>query len=102
VWAARARGFRGGSEVLLSVLGILERKLKDIGRLTQPAANIRAARNEHQPSHRRLRLLGPRCGRKARLDERKLKIARYLFDRHGGKVMFSGAPDGSPRFIPLV
>jgi hypothetical protein len=44
----------------------------------------------------------PRCGRKARLDERKLKIARYLFDRHGGKVMFSGAPDDSPRFIPLV
>ena len=31
-----------------------------------------------------------------RLDERKLKIARYLFDRHGGTVVFLG------RFVSIL
>lgn len=31
-----------------------------------------------------------RFGRFARLDERRLKIGRYLFARHGGKVVFFG------------
>lgn len=35
-------------------------------------------------------------GPKVRLDERKLKIARYLFDRHGGKVVFFG------RFVSIL
>ena len=35
-------------------------------------------------------------GHKVRLDERKLKIARYLFDRYGGKVVFLG------RFISVL
>jgi membrane protein DedA with SNARE-associated domain len=40
--------------------------------------------------------LARRYGRKVRLDERKLKIARYLFDRHGGKVVFFG------RFVSVL
>ena len=40
--------------------------------------------------------LARRYGRKIRLDERKLKIARYLFDRYGGKVVFFG------RFVSLL
>jgi membrane protein DedA with SNARE-associated domain len=35
-------------------------------------------------------------GRRIRLDERKLKIARYLFDRHGVKVVFFG------RFVSIL
>ena len=31
-----------------------------------------------------------------RLDERKLKIARYLFDTHGAKVLFFG------RFVSVL
>src|SRR5215467_11257428 len=34
--------------------------------------------------------LAYRYGRRVRLDEQKLKIARYLFDRHGPKVVFFG------------
>jgi len=34
--------------------------------------------------------LARRYGPRVRLDERKLKLARYLFDRHGGKVVFFG------------
>ena len=34
--------------------------------------------------------LARRYGTKVRLDERKLKVARYLFDRHGAKVVFFG------------
>jgi membrane protein DedA with SNARE-associated domain len=34
--------------------------------------------------------LARRYGPKVRFDERKLKIARYLFDRHGAKVVFFG------------
>jgi len=34
--------------------------------------------------------LARRYGSKVRLDERKLKTARYLFDRHGAKVVFFG------------
>jgi membrane protein DedA with SNARE-associated domain len=34
--------------------------------------------------------LARRYGRKVRLDEQKLKIARYLFDRHGVNVVFFG------------
>lgn len=34
--------------------------------------------------------LARRYGPKVRLDEQKLKIARYLFDRHGSKVVFLG------------
>lgn len=37
-----------------------------------------------------------RYGRYVRLDERKLKVGRYLFDRHGGKVVFFG------RFISIL
>ena len=40
--------------------------------------------------------LAKRYGSKVRLDERKLKIARYLFDRHGTKVVFFG------RFISIL
>ena len=40
--------------------------------------------------------LARRYGRRVRLDERKLKIARYLFDRHGGKVVFFG------RFVSVL
>jgi len=40
--------------------------------------------------------LALRYGPKVRLDERKLKIARYLFDIHGGKVVFFG------RFISVL
>jgi membrane protein DedA with SNARE-associated domain len=40
--------------------------------------------------------LARRHGRKVRLDERKLKIARYLFDRYGGKVVFFG------RFVSIL
>jgi len=40
--------------------------------------------------------LARRYGPKVRLDERKLKIARYLFDRHGAKVVFIG------RFVSLL
>jgi membrane protein DedA with SNARE-associated domain len=35
-------------------------------------------------------------GHRVRLDERKLKIARYLFDMHGGKVVFFG------RFVSVL
>jgi membrane protein DedA with SNARE-associated domain len=40
--------------------------------------------------------LARRYGHKVRLDERKLKIARYLFDRHGAKVVFFG------RFVSVL
>jgi len=40
--------------------------------------------------------LARRYGRRVRLDERKLKIARYLFDRHGAKVVFFG------RFVSIL
>jgi membrane protein DedA with SNARE-associated domain len=40
--------------------------------------------------------LARRYGSKVRLDERKLKIARYLFDRHGAKVVFFG------RFVSVL
>jgi membrane protein DedA with SNARE-associated domain len=40
--------------------------------------------------------LARRYGAKVRVDERKLKIARYLFDTHGPKVVFCG------RFISVV
>jgi membrane protein DedA with SNARE-associated domain len=40
--------------------------------------------------------LARRYGSKIRLDERKLKVARYLFDRHGGKVIFFG------RFVSIL
>jgi membrane protein DedA with SNARE-associated domain len=40
--------------------------------------------------------LARRYGSKVRLDERKLKIARYLFDRHGPKVVFFG------RFVSVL
>jgi membrane protein DedA with SNARE-associated domain len=40
--------------------------------------------------------LARRYGRRVRLDERKLKIARYLFDRHGTKVVFFG------RFVSVL
>jgi membrane protein DedA with SNARE-associated domain len=40
--------------------------------------------------------LARRYGPKVRFDERKLKIARYLFDRHGTKVVFFG------RFVALL
>jgi membrane protein DedA with SNARE-associated domain len=40
--------------------------------------------------------LARRYGRKVRLDEQKLKIARYLFDRHGVKVVFFG------RFVSIL
>lgn len=37
-----------------------------------------------------------RYGPRVRLDEPKLKVARYLFDRHGGKVVFFG------RFVSVL
>src|SRR5215813_4133102 len=40
--------------------------------------------------------LARRYGSKVRLDERKLKIARYLFDRHGVEVVFFG------RFVSVL
>jgi membrane protein DedA with SNARE-associated domain len=40
--------------------------------------------------------LAVRYGSKIRLDERKLKVARYLFDRQGGKVVFFG------RFVAIL
>jgi membrane protein DedA with SNARE-associated domain len=40
--------------------------------------------------------LARRYGSKVRLDERKLKTARYLFDRHGTKVVFFG------RFVSVL
>jgi membrane protein DedA with SNARE-associated domain len=40
--------------------------------------------------------LARRYGHKVRLDQRKLKIARYLFDRHGAKVVFFG------RFVSIL
>lgn len=40
--------------------------------------------------------LARRYGAKVRLDERKLKSARYLFDRHGVKVVFFG------RFVSVL
>jgi membrane protein DedA with SNARE-associated domain len=40
--------------------------------------------------------LARRYGPKVRLDERKLKPARYLFDQHGGKVVFFG------RFVSIL
>ncbi|MGA3154180.1 MAG: DedA family protein [Streptosporangiaceae bacterium] len=40
--------------------------------------------------------LARRYGPKVRLDEGKLKIARYLFDRHGAKVVFFG------RFVTVL
>ena len=46
----------------------------------------------HSGGYRLVRRYGP----SVRLDERKLKIARYLFDRHGGKVVFFG------RFISVL
>jgi membrane protein DedA with SNARE-associated domain len=40
--------------------------------------------------------LARRYGPRVRLDERKMKIARYLFDLHGGKVVFFG------RFVSVL
>ena len=40
--------------------------------------------------------LARRYGHVVRLDDRKLKIARYLFDTHGGKVVFFG------RFVSIL
>lgn len=40
--------------------------------------------------------LARRFGPRVRLDERKLKIARYLFDRHGTEVVFFG------RFVSVL
>lgn len=40
--------------------------------------------------------LARRYGPKVRLDERKLKVARYLFDRHGAKLVFFG------RFVSVL
>ena len=40
--------------------------------------------------------LARRYGSKVRLDERKLKVARYLFDRHGAKLVFFG------RFVSVL
>ena len=40
--------------------------------------------------------LARRYGHRVRLDERKLKIARYPFDRHGVKVVFFG------RFVSVL
>jgi membrane protein DedA with SNARE-associated domain len=37
-----------------------------------------------------------RYGRYIRIDEPKLKVGRYLFDRHGGKVVFFG------RFVSIL
>ncbi len=40
--------------------------------------------------------LAKRHGKKVRLDERKLKVGRYVFDRHGTKVVFFG------RFVSIL
>jgi len=40
--------------------------------------------------------LAERYGSKVRLDERKLKVGRYVLDRHGGKVIFFG------RFVSVL
>lgn len=40
--------------------------------------------------------LARRYGPKVRLDEHKLKVGRYVLDRHGGKVVFAG------RFIAVL
>jgi membrane protein DedA with SNARE-associated domain len=40
--------------------------------------------------------LARRYGAKVRLDDRKLKVARYLFDRHGAKLVFFG------RFVSVL
>ena len=40
--------------------------------------------------------LAQRYGSKVRLDERKLKVGRYVFDRHGTKVVFFG------RFVSIL
>lgn len=40
--------------------------------------------------------LARRYGKKVRLDERKLKVGRYIFDRHGVKVVFFG------RFVSIL
>jgi membrane protein DedA with SNARE-associated domain len=40
--------------------------------------------------------LARKYGPKIRLDERKLKVGRYMFDRHGGKVVFFG------RFVSVL
>jgi len=40
--------------------------------------------------------LAKRYGRKVRLDERKLKLARFVFDCHGTKVVFFG------RFVSIL
>ena len=40
--------------------------------------------------------LARKYGPKIRLDERKLKVGRYVFDRHGGKVVFFG------RFVSVL
>src|ERR1700712_3562250 len=40
--------------------------------------------------------LARKYGHKIRLDERKLKVGRYVFDRHGGKVVFFG------RFVSVL
>ena len=40
--------------------------------------------------------LAKRYGKKVRLDERKLKVGRYVFDRHGTKVVFFG------RFVSIL
>ena len=40
--------------------------------------------------------LARRYGSKVRLDERKLKVGRYVFDRHGTKVVFFG------RFVSVL
>lgn len=36
-----------------------------------------------------------RCGARVRLDERKLKVGRLVFDRHGAKVVFLAASSRS-------
>ena len=40
--------------------------------------------------------LAKRYGKKLRLDERKLKVGRYVFDHHGTKVVFFG------RFVSIL
>ena len=37
-----------------------------------------------------------RYGKYVRLDQRKVRLGQYLFDRHGGKVVFFG------RFVPVL
>jgi membrane protein DedA with SNARE-associated domain len=46
----------------------------------------------HEGGYRLIR----RYGHLVRLDESKVKVARYLFDRHGGKVVFFG------RFVSVL